>query len=1851
MLRTLPGKERSMKRPGRLMLMLGLMSSVSASTVLPLAENLILPLYARDAEESQVIQATDYGADPTGTKDSTQAIQKALAAAKELRETSGKPVTVSFEKGEYQIYKDFAQKREIHTSNTSSTDYPTKTIGILIEEQQDLTLEGNGSLFMMHGNMMALAVNHSKNITLHDFSWDFAVPTTSEMTVSRMYSENGKDVTEFYIPKTFPYQIDGTTFKWTSEPSPYTGKTYWTKTGIHENTYAISATDATGEFTRRFGTNAENPFNNATSITPVEGTDGTVVKIVYNSSRPSMQKVGMTLQFNSAAVRETAGAMIWESENVTARKVNVHYMHGFGWLLQMAKDVSFYECSMEPRENSGHIVASYADGIHASGAAGKLVIENCRFAALHDDPINIHGTFTRVEQKIDDHKLQLKYIHNQQGGFPQFHVGDEVQFFSRDLLQSADNETVYTVKNVISNPGEDGNDLKTMVIEFDQELPSYLSDKIGSEPKYVAENITYTPEVTIRNNTFRDLAARAILCTTRKKTLIENNTFYNTSMATIFLSNDSDQWYESGPIRDMTIRNNTFYIKDSGERGWEYRSAIYIHPVTKNGGLPDYTSPIHKNITIENNTFHMDSDTVVKAESVENLTIRNNNILRTNPNLTFNIPDARKSVNLSAGGSTQASVSLSGSSRTGNTENMYEFTKSKNVVIDSNTYDNGQKLYAYRDNTPEDQIHITNDAVTLTTSKTGAASAAAGAVHYVSTDPAIASVDNSGTITGRSAGEAEVYAWTEWNGSMLYSEPISVRVSDSAAASSVVIDQADNTTITGTGTFTARHDAGETVTWSVSTLDGSATDLASITSDGVLTAQSGIYRITASTSSGSDSRFVLVNTGKSSGLTPGMSVTRQNDKLTISEGSATIKLETGDLYEQTNTVKNLILYDLPAGTTNFATSVHVTGLPVKESGQWDTASFLAYGDDDNYLSLGKKSHYDGIATVEETGGSAAEKGDSAAQNNLTEAYLAFVREGDTVHTYWSTDGTNYTAVRDLSASMLNGKSVRIGFAGWHTNDRSKSVTFDQFRFLAGSTDVNALSATDPIAFEHGTAGTPVISNAALTAAAPEAGKPVTLSFDATKPEGSAEGTTRVLWKLTDAEGKVLSSTVNNQTTYTPAQPGKLSATIYHTSAAGIPAEPVMTDAIDIAQPASSTIQSIVVNGQTVWSASDDAPAEASIRVPAISSKAEIRAEGAGSGWKLNGQTQNASSAAVNLGDKTSWTIANADGSSPVALTIEQADDSACAITDLKVNNEAFTPNTVEMVTDSNTLTISASSAKTAAVSLYSALNPAALASAEAGQPLSAKITLKTGMNSFIVSSAAEDGISMDKKLVHILYAPDTNAKVTSVKLNNAELNKDAPNNLDDEQTVFALHTEFTGASCHAYLNGKEVALDDKGEALLSGLKPGVNELTIKAIAADGISKDIRTCTLYKSDEKNAGIYSMTVDGKTTLNPTEETYSMTTNKSNFEVRIQAMDPSATVAIDDGVNYIRGTGSATLNASLFDGSQSVTVQVFSKDGQVSKRLSLDFEYAQYLSDLNWSADSTVGYDTIQKDKSSSGAPITLCDEEQNGVVYERGIGSHVNTNIIFTIPANKYSALTGAVGVDYVKHNSIYANITFKILAGSTEAFNSGSMTGTTPLKEFSIPLDGVTQITLNATQPSNNWDGHADFADCRLVMELPELAETNLNLTELNEWIVKIPPVALDGVNPDTLKAWIDAVAAGTELRKDVLTNADSTATQAQVDAAAAAIRTAWNAITGGEVETLNYSLLQTLVNECADIDLNDYNEQTHGTFAADYSAASAMVSGHSAKTQEEINTMCKTLHASLLALRLKPSADALNGLK
>ncbi|ATD55583.1 glycosyl hydrolase family 28-related protein [Clostridium chauvoei] len=565
------------------------------------------------------INIVDFGADPSGKKDSTVAIYNALEEAKKYNE----PITINFPKGEYSIYKDYAREREYHTSNTNSIENPVKKIGILIEGQRNLTIEGNDSLFIIHGDMMTLAVVKSENINLRNFAWDFQVPTTTEMTVKNIGIENGKNYIDYFIPENFNYEIidNEKSILWTSEKSPYTEEYYWEEKG-HHNAWSVVIYNPKTEITRRYFLN-EGPFNEVKSIRKLQKN---IIRIIYNDKIPTGQTLGVINELCGSINRHTAGAFIYESKNTIIENVDVHYMDGFGWLTQMSENVTYDNVNFIRRKGTEKYTTSFADLIHISGAKGKITIKNSSFSHAHDDPINIHGTFTRVEEKINNRTLKLKYIHRQQGGFPQYHIGDKVAFFTRDTLESK-GEMLYKVIHT-SNPGENGNDLKTMIIEFDKDLPEDIDDKIENQPKYVAENVTYTPEVEIVNNLFYKIPTRGILVTTRKSVLIEGNTFKNIAMANIFLSNDSNEWYESGPIRDMVIRNNKFYIVDTGQKEWADTPGIFIHPVTLGGILPNAKKPIHKNIAIEENEFYTNNTPIVIAESVENLKIRKNKIFK-----------------------------------------------------------------------------------------------------------------------------------------------------------------------------------------------------------------------------------------------------------------------------------------------------------------------------------------------------------------------------------------------------------------------------------------------------------------------------------------------------------------------------------------------------------------------------------------------------------------------------------------------------------------------------------------------------------------------------------------------------------------------------------------------------------------------------------------------------------------------------------------------------------------------------------------------------------------------------------------------------------------------------------------------------------------------------------------------------------------------------------------------------------------------------------------------------------------------------------------------------------------------
>lgn len=109
--------------------------------------------------------------------------------------------------------------------------------------------------------------------------------------------------------------------------------------------------------------------------------------------------------------------------------------------------------------------------------------------------------------------------------------------------------------------------------------------------------------------------------TTRGKVLIEDNVFDNMWMSSIYISGDSDSWFESSMSRDVTIRGSTF-IHPSYYAG-NPMPTIWFDP-TAGGNDPAQAG--HHNVTVENNTFLIGQASVLTAKSVADATFSNKTI-------------------------------------------------------------------------------------------------------------------------------------------------------------------------------------------------------------------------------------------------------------------------------------------------------------------------------------------------------------------------------------------------------------------------------------------------------------------------------------------------------------------------------------------------------------------------------------------------------------------------------------------------------------------------------------------------------------------------------------------------------------------------------------------------------------------------------------------------------------------------------------------------------------------------------------------------------------------------------------------------------------------------------------------------------------------------------------------------------------------------------------------------------------------------------------------------------------------------------------------------------------------------
>ena len=1695
------------------------------------------------------IDVTDFGADPSGKYDSTEAVMEALEEAKTIE---GDKV-LNFPYGEYRFDKDHALTRVYHTSNTSSRSYPEKKISILLEEVEDLTIEGNDSTLLIYGDIMALAVVESSDIKMQNFVLDYKDADTVDISVVKTdVDANGNPYADIYIPAAYNYEIsaDGKHIEWQGELSAETGKPYWTWEDADFGAYLVVYKGYDRTVIRANDKTASNPFAGVKNIAP---SGESTVRFTYTKALPTDIVEGNIYQLSNSAWRQTAGAFFWESEDLTVENIDVHYLSGFGWLTQMCKNVEFKGVDFLPRDGSGKYTTSNADQLHVSGCGGYFKVTDCNFSMAHDDPINVHGTYMRVEEVIDSKTLKMKYIHSQQGGFKQFHEDDEVLFYSRTYLEAPDGQTEVQPFVVASSvgPGEVYNgsklDLVTEIVTFKEELPEETIADLRktvvknkeTQPLYVAENVTYTPAVTIKGNRMKSIPTRGILCTTRQEVIIEDNIFDNMAMANIFLSNDADSWYESGPIRNLTIRNNTFYIRPTGQTVDGSVPGILIKPITipsgsLKGGTTTPKDPenlVHENITIEGNTFYISNDNVITANRVDGLTIKNNTIIHEDPSLAITV-DTKSG--LVSGKSNDVDVTVS---ETVLQKDVFQFNDCKNVVVEGNSYDEGMNLNIQMD-TKMDSSDLTlgkheKDVLTVSRTEDNFVTSE-GKVQLLSTNPEVAYIDHTGKLVGVKAGETTVFAYIEKNGALIKSNEVKVTVE--SAESAKINLSAEKTYFTTEGERAVLSTDQENVTFTVTDpITGKATDKGSVV-DGVYSAKKdGAVLVKAVTESSSE-EILMINSfeksyGDKAGLAEGIYVDNPTDGGTTSTDKYSVTIipqnNGNGIYAAAALVNNIVHVTIPEELrADLRIQVTAAGLVTYGKG-WDSSGILLYTDLDNFVFVAKRNHIAGVSTMYEKNAVAEEYAGNTNANTLTETTFEIVVEGTTAKIRYQDVNGTWQDVRSFDISHLQTADMKFGLASWLHSGAGCKPTYSNLRIAKASETTEDMSNVEPIAFYQSFENErPNVQSITLTAG--NVNEKATASIKGAVDEDGSISGALYEWTLTSKSAVTKTYTTNGA--FIPLEAGTLSVRgiVFDDYNKPSKATESAVAKIKASDNTADALQNLYFNGNAVEGFQEDVY-EYDVYVPAGMGHFVISVDQADAEKITEVIGRDKVKPAVGSNHVT--VLANDSyiikcGSETYQLHVHSVENSDNAVTAISVGNtQVDLTDEIKTGTDSYFVQVDEDIVELKITTAEGVQDIDVTRSyfeyqvedkAEASHVFAADVEMKAGIQAFYVYITAADGISVREVKVYLFRDSYTDSSLKGISINGKALEDF---DLEKEDYVLRMSVEDAKAlvitadakaeqQTSITVNRKRT----EGNEITTVLESGLNEVVITNVAKNLWSKNFYTLNVIVDSPDNAELLTLNTSErmKPAFDSDTTAYELTNNTGKFTVSAAAQSEEAEIEMSllGSEQNAKGKGTLSHEFDLYEGDNYVMVKVTAKDGKTKRtyQLKVTARGAVYASDVIYTGElegitntkTKVGYGNVTLDTNVDGnTKISLLDENGMRVVFDKGIGAHASSEIIYQFEeGHAFKTFEAYAGIDYAKYVYDGSSVSFEVWVDGTKAYDSAEVLGsavrvTTPMQFVQVDVEGAGEVKLITKEVDNNAYDHSEWADACFTRSLPE----------------------------------------------------------------------------------------------------------------------------------------------------------------
>lgn len=414
-----------------------------------------------------------------------------------------------FPPGEYHFYPEDCTQRYCHFSNNEEG---LKTVAILLEDLHDFTVRGDNAKLIFHGRISPLCAFRCTNLTVSGLTIDFEDSFVSDADL--IYRENGIAWFRFYGKHSFA-----------DHHLIFSGDVY---DNMHKKLifYCYDREKSEIKYDVRTISVPNRDLLYKDGLIGIKdcfasaGTDAFVVK---------------------HELRLCPGMVFDDCQNITLRNDTIHHAAGMGLLIQNSENCLVDGLVVAP---SHRRASASDDALHITDCRGKIKIENCKLSGTLDDSINIHGVFRKLKSRIPGGKFYyLEAGHYQQQGVFNVHAGDTMVLFHRQTGKPYAKIHLTGVTPI---------NKAFIKVDFDEtQLPQEFTQ---GDPALILETMA---DLKISNTECRPLYGRSVLASGLNSIHI-SDCYFHSPGAGVFISGDFSFWYESGPVNNAVIENNTF---------------------------------------------------------------------------------------------------------------------------------------------------------------------------------------------------------------------------------------------------------------------------------------------------------------------------------------------------------------------------------------------------------------------------------------------------------------------------------------------------------------------------------------------------------------------------------------------------------------------------------------------------------------------------------------------------------------------------------------------------------------------------------------------------------------------------------------------------------------------------------------------------------------------------------------------------------------------------------------------------------------------------------------------------------------------------------------------------------------------------------------------------------------------------------------------------------------------------------------------------------------------------------------------------------------------------------------------